>query len=163
MLSLCYKNSQLAPLTFVRVALLLVFVSVADAYGLLCVQARKKPYASRPGDIIKKPAVELHDRLCTWFYRLQVKRSCPYSLRIVSTQMRPWCIAQGFQKLIGKQHWSHNGTHGLFSFLFDGVIISSIFQAVKSTCGIKTPPRKKLSFWLCDDHIKLFGPNKLEI
>ena len=37
---------------FVRVALLLVFVSVANAYGLLCVQARKKPYASRPGDII---------------------------------------------------------------------------------------------------------------
>ena len=30
---------------FVRVALLLVFVSVADAYGLLCVQARKKPNA----------------------------------------------------------------------------------------------------------------------
>ena len=41
---------------FVRVALLLVFVSVADAYGLLCVQARKKPNASRPGDIIKKTA-----------------------------------------------------------------------------------------------------------
>ena len=41
------------PTHFVRVALLLVFVSVADAYGLLCVQARKKPYASRPGDIIK--------------------------------------------------------------------------------------------------------------
>ena len=41
------------PTHVVRVTLLLVFVSVADAYGLLCVQARKKTYAPRPGDIIK--------------------------------------------------------------------------------------------------------------